>query len=801
MERPLPPAKVEVKLINFSAIALTEDMTNLLLRGLKFTPTPQYPNIPQLQCDLKVFARTLRLKEQFYGKDDVDNSLLRNNSSWIPMPNRDKSLEDCVRRLYRLADSLEDETFPAITPNLPTSELKAFSELRNLIKEKKLLITESDKGGFICLFDPPYIREMGFSTLKNEALFKQTDSVCDHNVLLEIKNLIKSHKPPKYDYAVLTAKEEDYLTNFESKTASFYLLPKVLKSEEVKSKTATPKTSIISLPPPNDLKFRYIIGGPNSVTSRLSQLIDLILRPLITQIPGYLKDSYDVIRMIDAEWRPLLNNQRGNYTLYTWDIKEFYPSLNYELVKKSVLFWLERHPSLIDPRFAKSFIVGGLHIIMSRSNCKFDDVFFQFEKGLPTGTPAAVTLAVLVRGYLMESLYTNILRKYGLVVQLFVIKHLRAFIDDNISLWNNELGQINIVNDEFERIYQEEGIKFVLIPPEISDQNGSTTHRQYFLDLDISISGSKIVIDMFDKSCHNFVPWQSCHPHGTKKNIPYSLALRIRTICDSEEDQNRRFINLRSYLSHLGYPSALIEDAITRTKLRDQGDLRKDSNSTNNNAENEKSVLPFVHTYNPKNPNIFPRISSCLKILDESPKMKFIMSQTTPIPSRRQPPNLKLLLTSSNFTMQDKEHSVTKCNDTRHNCQCCENIVEGNNIEMENGDIFVIQQSMNCKTENVVYVLFCMGCKKTYIGETGQKLCARASEHRCHILNKNYRALEVSHHVFECAGTLPIPFKIMPIYKMTLNCSRIERESKEFFFQKKFCPSLHPGPRITDDSE
>ena len=95
--------------------------------------------------------------------------------------------------------------------------------------------------------------------------------------------------------------------------------------------------------------------------------------------------------------------------------------------------------------------------------------------------------------------------------------------------------------------------------------------------------------------------------------------------------------------------------------------------------------------------------------------------------------------------------------------------------------------------------MFCMGCKKSYIGETGQKLCSRASEHRCHIQNQRYRSLEVSHHIYESAGHLPIPFKIMPIFNMPLNCTRIERESKEFFFQKKFCPSLHPGPRITDD--
>ena len=451
----------------------------------------------------------------------------------------------------------------------------------------------------------------------------------------------------------------------------------------------------------------------------------------------------------------------------------------------------------MDPRFTKSFNIKALELIMTRSNCIFDDHYFQSVKGLPTGTPAAVTLAVLVRGFLMETVYNNILRKHGLPVQLFVMKFLRAFIDDNISLWNNDLGDVSIVNDEFDIINHEEGIKFILVPPEIVEKDGIVGFRQYFLDLDIMVSGSNVVIDMYDKSCHNFVPWQSCHPHGTKKNIPYSLALRIRTICDNTEDQERRFLVLSSHLARLGYPSDLVEDAISRAKSRDQKELRQDSSTTNDETkDNEKSILPFVHTYNPKNPNLFSRISECMNILNESPKMKLIMEKTTLVPSRRQSPNLKLLLTNSNFSMTPKEFQVSKCNDTRHNCQCCTNIVEGTNIEMENGDIFVIQQSMNCKTENIVYVLFCMGCPKTYIGETGQKLCTRTAEHRCHILNETYRKLEVSHHVFECAGHLPIPFKIMPIYKMPLNCTRIERESKEFFFQKKFCPSLHPGPRI-----
>ena len=484
--------------------------------------------------------------------------------------------------------------------------------------------------------------------------------------------------------------------------------------------------------------------------------------------------------------------------IYTWDIKEFYPSLKYPLVKRAVSYWIQKHHSLVDKRFPVSFIMEALRIIMTRSNCVFDSQYFQFEKGLPTGTPSAVTLAVLVRGYLMETVYENIAQRHGLLTQVFVAKYLRAFIDDNISLWKTDLGSIDILNDEFDRIFQEEGIKFEMVPPEEVVAGDKIWFRQYFLDLDITLTHNSIVVDMYDKSCHNFVPWRSCHPHGTKKNIPYALALRIQTICDKEHDRNRRFSLLTSHLTRLGYPSELIADAISRAKSRNQVELRRDSSEDTNETE-ESSVLPFVHTFNPKNPSIFPRISECMKILDESAKMKAVMEKNTLVPSRRQPPNLKLLLTKSNFSMTISDPEVKKCNDTRHNCQCCENIIEGTNIEMENGDLFVIQESMTCKTENIVYVMFCMGCQKSYIGETGQKLCSRASEHRCHILNQRYRSLEVSHHIYECAGHLPIPFKIMPIFKMPLNCTRIERESKEFFFQKKFCPSLHPGPRIADD--
>ena len=76
-----------------------------------------------------------------------------------------------------------------------------------------------------------------------------------------------------------------------------------------------------------------------------------------------------------------------------------------------------------------------------------------------------------------------------------------------------------------------------MVEPEKVAVNGVTGSRQLFLDLDICLTGQRIKVDMYDKSAHNFGPWASCHPHNTKKNIPYSLSLRIRTICDDITDQ------------------------------------------------------------------------------------------------------------------------------------------------------------------------------------------------------------------------------------------------------------------------
>jgi hypothetical protein len=66
-------------------------------------------------------------------------------------------------------------------------QLKALGEMKQLINNKNLLVTESDKGGFICLLDPPYVREMDFKTLEDTTLFRPAAQDCEEKTLMEIK--------------------------------------------------------------------------------------------------------------------------------------------------------------------------------------------------------------------------------------------------------------------------------------------------------------------------------------------------------------------------------------------------------------------------------------------------------------------------------------------------------------------------------------------------------------------------------------------------------------------------------------
>ena len=87
-------------------------------------------------------------------------------------------------------------------------------------------------------------------------------------------------------------------------------------------------------------------------------------------------------------------------------------------------------------------------------------------------------------------------------------------------------------------------------------------------------------------------------------------------------------------------------------------------------------MIPYVNTFNPNSPEIYPNIKQFKSILQRNHELHEILEEKFFSKGKRQPPNLKRLLTKARFTNKPKEdYKVSKCNEPR--CRLCKYITEG----------------------------------------------------------------------------------------------------------------------------
>ena len=216
---------------------------------------------------------------------------------------------------------------------------------------------------------------------------------------------------------------------------------------------------------------------------------------------------------------------------------------------------------------------------------------------------------------------------------------------------------------------------------------------------------------------------------------------------------------LKTFLSKRKYPSALIEDSILKVKALKRIDLLQPKELSNADT----NLIPYVTTFNPNNPEIFPDIRQNKSVLLRNDRMKSIYKHKVFLKSKRQSPNLKKILTKTKFS--STQETKFKCNESR--CGLCEHIKEGPSFSFK-GKTFTVKYA--------IYVIECRGCKKYYIGETNN-LRKRTTLHNQHIRHKELRMIPLSRHLASCSDNDPKYF-MFPFYKMSSD-SILERKEKE----------------------
>ena len=131
--------------------------------------------------------------------------------------------------------------------------------------------------------------------LDDKETYKKFDKNIDNKTMTVIEKLTEKYKEE------LTKKEIEYLTGCQNKISNLYCLPKVHKSKIIGNTVKNNIAEVTELQNPQDRIFRPIAVGPNCATSRLSDFIDIILKPFLPKVKSYITDDFELLNPIPKE--------------------------------------------------------------------------------------------------------------------------------------------------------------------------------------------------------------------------------------------------------------------------------------------------------------------------------------------------------------------------------------------------------------------------------------------------------------------------------------------------------------------
>ena len=645
--------------------------------------------------------------------------------------------------------------------NISNEESSALSELQS---DFSIVIREADKGSATVVMDLEYYLATGRNMLNCDR-YKQLDLNKSQAIKL-LRKVRKSHLTEFH--LVLLKKEVEFLTEFDEDLAHMYLNPKVHKSQTIIEKVRNSNSLVVELTAPEDLPFRPITSGTKCPLKRLSTLVNKLLEPFPAKVKSFTKDTWDLLRKLPSTVEP-------GTSVVSLDVKDLYTNIDNDLGLRAVEYYVDKFPDELNPRLGKQFLLKSLAILQQNILFEFNGTIYQQLNGTAMGKDYGPPWATLAVGYLEETkLYPRIRSLYPPITAEKLIELYRRYQDDTLILNQFKMSDDSIL-DLFNNLHPQ--LKFTI---------ESSSNTLPFLDVIVKINGCNLTTSIFHKETDSFnhLHFASNHPHHTKKNIPYSLARRIKGIVTNKKERFDSYINLRARLLQKSYPKALIKDALLKAERTPREKILNIAVTEASCRENCNTLTTMVTTHHQTLDKTAAKLTQLAKKANVS-----CLSGKRIIHSKRQPPNLKRLLTRTN-TFKKPLKVVWSCKEKK--CGLCfnghDNIMEGSQLKLKNGKILKPNRFISCNSGNLVYCIICPHCQEFYIGEC-KNLRKRMNLHRNHSNPDNRSAppLKINQHLKQYAGGYfhVFPFFIVPTQH------QISRESYEKYFQDLLKPTLH----------
>jgi hypothetical protein len=381
-----------------------------------------------------------------------------------------------------------------IKPNLNSKEI---FNIKNFIKNRPFQVIQCDKNIGLAIVSNDLTNKLSLEHLNDVTTYREikTNPLKETNIIINntLNALLKNQQLQRSLFNRLIVKN--------SKLGKFRILCKLHKEK---------------------FGIRPIVNNINHPTSQICKFVDLVLQPLVQQTSTYVKDSQQILQKY--------NNMRLDYEelyLYTSDIEALYTNID---KNKAADLITEEIKDNLDTNYITPFAFNTIiRLIFENNVFKYENKYFIQIKGLAMGCICGPSIA---------NLFVHVLERKWLIIYKPIIYD--RFIDDIFLVVNKKIDK-----QDFQSYFY--NLKFTFVQSEMVN----------FLDLNIRFDPilKKLHFSMYIKptNTYSYLLNSSNHPNYIFRNIPKSLFIRIRRICNSFVDYNYYSRKLIFQLIERGY--------------------------------------------------------------------------------------------------------------------------------------------------------------------------------------------------------------------------------------------------------
>ncbi|KAL8576769.1 hypothetical protein ACOMHN_067667 [Nucella lapillus] len=557
--------------------------------------------------------------------------------------------------------------------NMTPLELKALEELR---RRSDIVVKPADKGGAVVVWRKDlYLQEAGrqLSNTNSYSQISRPTTKTDNTLVRKtIKTAISTgYLPPEAINAVCN----------EPRESNFYLMPKIHKA---------------------DTPGRPIVSACSCPTVLISNTLDKIFQPIVTNLPTYIKDTNHALRLLDG-----FSFQDGNNSerfMFTMDIVSLYTNIPHRDGLQALKYFLQNTSSGLHV----PTILRLAELVLTLNSFSFGEDHFHQTRGVAMGTKMGPSYACLFVGYVEQQALSAF---QGTPPALF-----RRYIDDC-------LGVAACSRDDLLRF-----IKHIsTYHPALQYTFDVSPTSVNFLDLTISIEPNRSTLStsIFYKptDSHSYLLFTSSHPPATKNSIPYSQFLRLKRICCNSSDFDEQALRMCAFFEERQYPRQTVQRALERARR-----VSREEALTPVERDGQEDRPVAVIPYHPHNFTISDIIRRNFHFIQSDPDLGQVF-QRLPLIAFQRDKNLRDLLVRAKVSHQTNSPAppgCSPCDEAR--CKTCAHINDSTIFVGPQGQ-FAPQSSYTCKSSDIVYILTCTLCSKLYVGETCRTLNERFTEH------------------------------------------------------------------------